>query len=42
MFSVYPWEACSLLKGNGEGVDLGDIGGLVGGVWEEETEVQMY
>ena len=31
VFGSYPWEACSFLKGNRRGVDLGVRGGGGGG-----------
>ena len=43
VFSWYPWEACSFLKGNRGGEDLGERGGergLLGGV--ERGKTGMY
>lgn len=31
VFSEYPWEICSFLKGNEEGMDLGERGGRMAG-----------
>lgn len=36
MFSGYPWDACSFVKGYGGGVDLGKRGDEAG--WEEQKE----
>lgn len=38
---VSPWEACSVLRGNREGVDLGQMGGGLRGVEGGKTEVGM-
>jgi hypothetical protein len=44
LFDCYPWEACSFLKGNGGGLELGkrgDVGEGLEGVEVEETGVRM-
>ena len=46
-FGLYLWKACSFLKGNGGGMDLGEGKGKLGGreIWKEggrDVAVGLY